>query len=192
MSEKLSAILNPDEQVLWEGSPNKVALFEKPYPGILATRWVACAIVTALALVYWLYMPTVSSIDPSRARNIFIIILLSCAAIALSPVFSVGRLSQTVRYCITNQRFLAYKTNNDVIQYRDLADITEVTISPLPTGYANLFIGPINKSIRKRVHDNIYPYKEANKLEPMVFASIEAVDRACSKLPSHIKVNYDH
>ncbi len=188
MNEKLKEILHTDEKVVWEASPEKVDLFEKPHVRGLVIRWTLCAIFAALAIYYWAYYSVVLSIPASQARTISIITLLICGYVTVLPFFDAKNITKKARYVVTNQRFIAYKPNGQGNTYRDFSDITEATIEYLPTGAANFFIGPVNNSIRKRTHDNIIDYREEYKFDPIVFASIKDVEGLLKVLPSHIKV----
>ena len=193
MNQVLKERLRENEQVVWQGKPEDIKLFEKPFPGRIFTMWAVSVLLLVFTGWYSFSYGPAKELEPTLLRNVGIFCTVLAAYIAVSPFLAIRKMHNKVAYCITTERFIAYTPNSKSprFQFREFDDFTEVTVEKLSTGKYNMYIGPISKGLRGRSRDGVINYNDTMKMDPLVFTSISDPQGACACLPDHITIHGD-
>lgn len=182
--------LRNDEKILWEGHPSQLSLLESPYWAKTLLQWFFGALFVALGCLQ-LSALYIDMRTPQTAQ-----IFMSCIAILFGvclfciPFFTINRLNKT-RYYITNQRFVACCGTgvNMTCTYRELPDMTEMTIETISTNRYNIHIGAMNKTLRIHARDKIQNYTDNQKMLPLTFHSVVNAYNCTDVLPDYISIS---
>lgn len=191
MHTTLEELWRKDEKILWEGTPSKnIKLFEAPHTNKIVMRFIIAALLIGFGIYYAAILGPNLGNDFGKSMSITGFFAIIGIWVAVAPIIAVKRLSSKTHYYITNQRFIAVMgTNNPNITYREFEDVTEATIDVRDENRADLYIGPMTKDIYNHSRDYVRPFREEDKMTPMVFCGIEDAFAACDYFPTHIAIN---
>ncbi|MGI6030644.1 MAG: hypothetical protein ACOX7F_03980 [Eubacteriales bacterium] len=191
MNNALQELLRKDEKIVWEGTPSKdIKAFEAPYSTKIMIRFVISLILVGFGVYYMAVMGPSLGNDAGMSFSVAAFFFIIGIYTSVSPFLAVKRLTSKTHYYITNQRFITVMGgNNPNITYREFNDITEATIDLRSSDRADLYIVPMTKQIYNHSRDFVRPYREEDKMAPMVFCGIENAFEACDFFPTHIAIN---
>lgn len=189
--DKPTPFLRNDETILWEGRPSDISLLEAPY----TFKVMICWVVSGLLIVFGCWYLSISSVGASSPQIDHWII--GCIAIVVGiyllciPFVSINRLKNKTHYYITNQRFVAYCDNGSTMTctYRELTNMTEITIETIGKNRYNIYIGTMDKKLRSHTRDPISNYMEEQKMLPLSFHSVSNAYNCTDVLPDYISIH---
>ena len=189
MNQILKGKLSSGEEILWEGQPESIKLFEKPFQGRIVASWVLGAVILIFALWYFFLFGPANNHPMKHMAEVSVVCMLFSLFLLVSPFLEIRNMTENIRYCITNQRMIAYHAKkSSKFQYRYFEDFTEASVESLDTGTYNFCMGPRTKEAIGRSRNNLIPFDESYRMEPLVYSSVSDIDGLLRCLPSYIKV----
>lgn len=189
--EHKNSFLRHGENILWESRPTAVPLLEAPYTFRVLLRWIISILLVVFG--YWCLVRPEALWQMSRHTHLLIGCASLCIAVYLffSPFVNIHRLKNNTYYYITDQRFIACcNGRNDLIcTYRELTDMTEMTIETIGKGRYNIHIGAMDSGRSIHARDKIQNYDAHQKMMPLTFHSVVDAYNCTDFLPDYICIN---
>jgi len=136
MEEKIKAVLDAGETLLWTGSPEKFTALDRSNKRPLITNILVKAIVSAAIIVFF----AISTARTTGVNPLLLIALLAAAALIIaSPFFSVNKLRSKVTYALTDRRLISCTPEFHAVP---LEGIREAVLRSDEDGHRTLLCGP--------------------------------------------------
>ena len=103
MNQILKERLRENEQVVWQGKPEDIKLFEKPFPGRIFTMWAVSVLLLVFTGWYSFSYGPAKELEPTLLRNVGIF----CTAVSYTHLDVYKRQTRQGRFSLSRARIFS-------------------------------------------------------------------------------------